>query len=178
VADRRGRAPKLQWKAIVSLGAICVALVLVGVAQSSWGAHMLRDLGLSASAQPFTELYFEAPAVVAGVTNGSVHNGRRADVAFVIHDSQHRRMTYGWTVQAGYRIMAQGAIVLASGQQATVRRSITIPCGSGASGASLTAGTSERHTRASSSSASSRVRVLVSLNFPKQSISYWVPCHA
>ncbi len=141
---------------------LAIVMLLVGLAQTPGGHHLTTALGLSAPAEPFTELYFTRPSAPAAESGSS---NARATVSFVIHNKGHVEMRYTWTISAGAsREPATGTVRLDAGQRTTVRRQVASGCRSARSAGR------QAHTKP--------VRVRVSLKSPMESIDYWQTCDA
>lgn len=167
-ADERDRAASLRncirmsRRPLISGAVVAIFLILVGLAQTSQGHLFTNALGLSAPAEPYTELYFSDPSALGGAPVGA---GARTTASFVIHNAGHAAMTYAWTITVRRsRPVATGTVRLGPGQRATVTRRVSSGCG--------------RERSVVGQTNSRRAPVSVSLRSPAQSIRYWDTCHA
>jgi len=134
-----------------------LVLALAGLAQTSAGQQVTRAVGLFATSEPYTELYFSDPSAVAADTEGAAGQVRRTTVTFTILNHGHVNTRYAWSISVGATAAATGSAQLFPGQHAYVGRTVTTGC--------------------LASSKPRRVRITVALARPAQSIGYWFSCH-
>ena len=150
--SRRGRRAFTAPGAAVTVLVIVIVLALGGLAQTSVGRDALRDVGFYPHPTPFTQLHFERPAAIVGAT-ALKRRRNAAHLRFVIRNDERRDWTYAWRAQASSSATGStGRIALTSGSQETVATTVRYRC------------------------RGSRVRIVVSLAQPAQSIYYWVRC--
>jgi hypothetical protein len=152
------RRRRMQSRTMLNALLLGTLVLLVGLAQTPAGQSVTRGIGLSSSAEPFTELYFDHPSRLAAVTEGNSQGASAHAASFVIRNEQRRAMSYYWTIQADGKPLLTGRHDLGPGQKVTIAPRLRDPCSAVAA-----AGTA-------------RVNVQVSLEHPAESISYWEPC--
>lgn len=142
--------PARRWGLVIL---IIGAAVLLSVFQTSVGHALLRKAGLSQGSAGYTSLSFLRPRSLSDQLTS-----RHANVGapFVIHNATSTTQDYHWSVvllRAGrsHRVRV-GTVRLSAGHAAVINQSVAITC-----------------TRA-------RVRIVVSLERPAQSVDAWLTC--
>jgi CelD/BcsL family acetyltransferase involved in cellulose biosynthesis len=140
-----------RWRGLIIL--IGGVVVLAGVLQTSVGHAMLRAAGLSQEQTGYTSLSFLHPqSLPEQITPAQ----RTTVTSFVIHNATGVTRRYHWSVSLVYRGRTHrvhaGSVHLAPGRGAEITQSIAITCTRG------------------------RVRIVVSLESPAESIDTWMAC--
>jgi CelD/BcsL family acetyltransferase involved in cellulose biosynthesis len=140
-----------RWRGLIIL--IGGVVVLAGVLQTSVGHRMLRAAGLSQEQTGYTSLSFLHPQSLPE----QITPAQRSTVtSFAIHNATGVARGYHWSVSLVYRGRTHrvhaGSVHLAPGRRAEITRSIAISCTRG------------------------RVRIVVSLESPAESIDTWMAC--
>ena len=147
----RNRSATQLIAAAVTAAIVVLATVL---AQTAVGKSVLRDAGLLASPQAYTELEFVEPAKLPVQITPGTH---RLRIPFRIHNVEDGARTYRWSVDMisdGHtRRLAGARQDLAKGQSRYLHPRVPLSCSGG------------------------RVRIEVRLADPVQSIGYWVKCN-
>lgn len=151
------RADGGRSRIVITVACLVLALALAGLAQTSAGQQVTRAVGLFATSEPYTELYFSYPTAVAADTEGYAGQVRRTTVSFTILNHGHVRTRYAWAISVGATVAEQGSAQLFPGQHAYVGRTVITGC--------------------LASSKPRRVHITVALVRPAQSIGYWFSCH-
>jgi hypothetical protein len=159
------RPPVSRWKVATSAVIIALVLAAVGFAQTHAGRHVTSSLGLGASSQPFTAIYFTAPGTVGSEPLQARHGIAYATVSFWIANHTHRRMSYTWSIHATRGTpVATGVNGARVGHAALVRDVIAVRC-------------SSRHVAGRRGRVPSRFRIRVAVNSnPPESIAYLETC--
>ena len=148
---------------------LLAVLAAAGLAQSDPGRRLLGSVGLAASSEPYTELYFASPSAPGAVGTHARRKsplyararGRRG-VSFVISNHEQAGMTYEWTIRSSMGTRAlHGKVWVPRGGSALVTGKLVLMCG-----------------RRENSAAARQVQVRVSLAHPSESIDYWTHCNA
>lgn len=162
-----GIDPSPQRHGHARRGAVATSLILLlvlgaaGLAQTSRGKKILRQVGISSRARPYTALSFSNPS---GLPAADEPGRGEQSVSFIIHNAGANRLRYQWLIAVGSSAPAvSGSITVAAGQSITVSRRVSLPCSTGGA-----AGRSAHRW--------TRVRLEVSLNRPAESIGYWSGC--
>jgi hypothetical protein len=135
---------------------LALAVLCVGVAQTSPGHAALRGMGLYEPPASYTELTFAAPGDLPSALSAA---GSAINVAFDIHNVSGAARTYQWSIalakngQDG-RQKASGTVTAPAQGRVTVTRSVAATCTGG------------------------RLQVLVRLASPAESVDFWVTCPA
>jgi CelD/BcsL family acetyltransferase involved in cellulose biosynthesis len=145
-SPRRGR----WWGLIILVGGV---VVLASVFQTSVGHAMLRAAGLSQEPTGYTSLSFLHP-------QSRPEQLKRAHettvTSFAIHNATSSTHDYRWSVSLVYRGRTRrvhaGSVRLAPGRRAEISQPVAITCTRG------------------------RVRIVVSLKSPAESIDAWMAC--
>ncbi|HWF56434.1 MAG TPA: hypothetical protein VG223_17475 [Solirubrobacteraceae bacterium] len=150
-----GRRAVLQlgWRGALTGAVLLLALVAVALAQTGVGQGVTGTLGLSAPAEPYTELYFADPTAVAAITEAPRHGTAVQRPAFTIRDEEGHSLTYRWSISVDGVRQRSGTQALATGQKDTIAAPVRVRC-----------------RRAGSAD------VAVALQHPSESISYLVSC--
>jgi len=135
---------------IILIGGV---VVLAGVLQTSPGHAMLRAAGLTQEQTGYTSLSFLHPqSLPEQITPAQ----RTTVTSFAIHNATGATRGYHWSVSLVYRGRTHrvhtGSVQLAPGRGAEITQSIAITCTQG------------------------RVRIVVSLESPAESIDTWMAC--
>ena len=145
--------PWRRWRGLIIL--IGGVVVLAGVLQTSAGHAMLRAAGLSPERTGYTSLSFLHPqSLPEQITpaQGTIVT------SFAIHNATSLTHGYHWSVYLVYRGRTHrvhaGSVHLAPGRRAEFTQSIAITCTRG------------------------RVRIVVSLESPAESIDTWLACRS
>ena len=142
------------WRGAIAL--VAAVALAAGIAQTSFGHEVLRKAGLFEEPASYTSLAFVDPQlnVIENLSSRQVP----VPVSFAIHNSTGVPRYYRWSVllvQSGRtRSMAAGGVHVASGREAAITRSVNISCRKG------------------------RVRVIVKLVSPAESIDAWMACYS
>ena len=143
------RAAK-RWGLVILIAG---AAVLVSVFQTGAGHALLRETGLAQGATGYTSLSFLRPQSLPGKL-GSRH--ARVGAPFVIHNGTSATRDYHWSVfllrHGRSRRVHTGTVRLPAGRATVIGQSLRIAC-----------------TR-------DRVRIVVSLQRPAESIDAWLTC--
>lgn len=141
---------------------LIAVLAAAGVAQSGPGRRALGSLGLVASAEPYTELYFASPSALGATQAARAGSGERQTVSFVIHNREQSAVRYEWTIGSSLGAGdTHGAVIVPRGGSSRVTGQLDLACSSRDSGA-----------------VAAPVQVRVSLAHPSESIDYWTRCGA
>lgn len=137
---------------IILIGGV---VVLAGVLQTSAGHAMLRAAGLSREPTGYTSLSFLHPQSLPEQLTPA--QGTTV-TSFAIHNATSVTHGYHWSVSLVYRGRTHrvhaGSVHLAPGRRAEFTQSIAITCTRG------------------------RVRIVVSLESPAESIDTWLACRS
>jgi hypothetical protein len=131
------------------------AALLLGLAQTSAGTDALGSLGLRSEAAGFTELAFKASGSLPKHVDSPTDQPR---IPFIVGNQEGSARTYAWTVEQ--RIAGGGAVELAHGTTRKLENASSI---------AITPDVTVRCT-------AQRVRVVVKLADPAQSIAFWTRC--
>ena len=138
------------WGLIILVGSV---VVLASVLQTSVGHAMLRAAGLSLEPTGYTSLSFLHPQSRLGQLTRAHES---TVTSFAIHNATSSTHDYRWSVSLVYRGRARrvhaGSVRLAPGRGAEITQSIAITCTRG------------------------RVRIVISLERPAESIDTWMAC--
>jgi hypothetical protein len=142
-----------RWRGAVVL--VAVIVLAAGMAQTSAGHAMLRATGLFEEPTRYTSLAFlhsqPLPTQLAA-------KRANVNVSFVIHNANGTPRDYQWSVLLVQgqrtRSTAIGTIHIAPGRGAAITRSVAINCARG------------------------KVRIVVSLALPAESIDAWTACRS
>lgn len=138
------------WSAFALVGLVVAS---AGVAQTSSGQGLLRDMGLSQAPPSFTELAFTRPRSLP-TRLSSEHAS--ISVSFGIHNVSGSSRTYRWsitTLPSGQNHpKAAGVVRLPAQGDATVDKSLPLSC------------------------VQKRLQIVVRLTSPAESIDFWVAC--
>ena len=150
----RATAPRWgRWRGLIIL--IGGVVVLAGVLQTSAGHAMLRAAGLSQEPTGYTSLSFLHPQSLPEQLTPA--QGTTV-TSFAIHNATSVTHGYHWSVSLVYRGRTHrvhaGSVHLAPGRRAEFTQSIAITCTRG------------------------RVRIVVSLESPAESIDTWLACRS
>jgi len=131
-------------------------IYLVALAQVSGGRTVTKLLGVSASSESFTELYFAAPATLPSLGPLIVNV---SNISFVIANEEHKKMTYDWSIGIPQtRWVHHGRTTVGAGQRETLTAPVVVNCPPPRKGKVV------------------RVRVQAWLTAPAESIGYWDAC--
>jgi hypothetical protein len=159
--------PRVGLKPMITLAIVGLALLAVGLAQTTSGQDATRKLGVAAPSQGFTEMYFAQPTAIATLGEFPNPSGRHVPVSFVLHNLSHGTRIYSWTIYVGSGDpKVTGRVTLAAGQQVTTQRRLALVCGSSSRRA-----TADRRLR------TTRIHVRFVLAKPAESLSFWELCH-
>jgi hypothetical protein len=142
------------WRWAIAL--VAAVALAAGIAQTSFGHEALRKAGLLGEPTSYTSLAFVDPrlSVIESLSATQVP----VSVSFEIHNATTAPRYYQWSVllvQSGRtHSMAAGGVHVASGRGAVITRSVNISCRRG------------------------RVRVIVKLASPAESIDAWMACYS
>jgi hypothetical protein len=141
---------------ISGLALLVGAALLVGLAQTGTGADALGSLGLHSQAEGFTELGFQASGSLPDHVGGP---GDGTSMPFIIGNHEGEQRSYAWIVEQrtgdGTRELAHGTTPqLGDARSTLVTPAVTVDCGA----------------------PGDRVRVIVRLADPAQSIAFWTRC--
>ena len=145
---------------LITVLILLVFLAAAGLAQSDPGRRLLGSVGIAASAERYTELYFASPSALGAVETARAR-GRRG-VSFVISNHEQAGRTYEWTIRSSMGTRAvHGKVWVPRGASALVTAKLVLVCG-----------------RRENSAAARQVQMRVSLANPSESIDYWTQCNA
>jgi hypothetical protein len=172
--------PRVGWKTLATTAVLCIALVAVGLAQTSAGRNFTRKLGLEARSEPYTELYFAHPAQIAGYTDNFRLSGKRISLPFVIHNDTHSTNNYSWAVYvSGGSPKLTGVASLAPGASVTAHPKVVLRCPAPSAKQATTAdGKNGKALPARRVYRRTNVHVRVVLGHPAEEISFWGSCYA
>jgi hypothetical protein len=130
------------------------AALLVGLAQTGAGADALGSLGLRSQAEGFTELGFKASGSLPRHVGGP---GDDTSMPFIVGNHEGAKRSYAWIVEQrtghGTRELAHGTTPeLGDARSTMITPAVTVDC------------------------VEPRVRVIVRLVEPAQSIAFWTRC--
>lgn len=139
-----------RWGLVILIAG---AAVLISVFQTGAGHALLRETGLAQGSAGYTSLSFLRPQSLPGKL-GPGHT--KVGAPFVIHNGTSTTRDYRWSVfllrdGRNHRVRA-GTVRLPAGRAAVISQSLRIAC-----------------TR-------DRVRIMVSLQRPVESIHAWLTC--
>jgi hypothetical protein len=139
---------------VLGVALLVGAVVLLGLAQTGPGGDALGSLGLRSPSEGYTELGFKASGSLPERVTAPTAT---PDMPFIVGNREGGDRTYRWIIQArdrhGVRQVATGTTPrLASGSSLIVTPRVRLACAEG------------------------RVRVIVRLVRPAQSIAYWTRC--
>jgi hypothetical protein len=141
-----------RWSLLALVAAV---VVCAGLAQTSPGHAVLRDVGLYEVPASYTELAFTDAGALPDTlepVKGPV------PVSFSLHNVSASPQTYQWSIALTHdgksKVKATGTVGVPAQGKATVTKSVT-PCGTGP-----------------------EVQVVVRLASPAESINFWVLCPA
>jgi hypothetical protein len=130
-----------------------IAVVCVGLAQTTQGHRLLGAAGIYEEPATYTELAFSTPGALPNTLPTLTASVR---VSFGIHNVSSDPRSYNWSIALVHsgvsEVKASGAVLTAAQGQASVTRSVVPACTGG------------------------RVQVVVRLASPGQSISFWMTC--
>ena len=139
-----------RWGLVILIAG---AAVVVSVFQTGAGHALLRETGLAQDSAGYTSLSFARPQSLPGKL-GSRHG--KVGAPFVIHNGTTATRDYRWSVfllrDGRSRRVHAGTVRLSAGRAAVISQSLRIAC-----------------TR-------DRVRIMVSLQRPAESIDAWLTC--
>jgi hypothetical protein len=139
-----------KWSVLV-LAALVVASA--GLAQTSAGHGLLRDIGLSQTPASYTELAFTDPQALP-TQLGSEHAA--INMSFGIHNVSDSSRTYRWSIElvrsGRSSLKAAGVVSTPAYGRATVDKTVTTSCAGG------------------------RLEVVADLASPAESIDLWLTC--
>ena len=145
---------------LITVLILLVFLAAAGLAQSDPGRRLLGSVGLAASAERYTELYFASPSALGAV--GTARARGRRGVSFVISNHEQAGRTYEWTIRSSMGARAlHGKVWVPRGASALVTAKLVLVCG-----------------RRENSAGARQVQMRVSLANPSESIDYWTQCNA
>lgn len=144
------RARWSRWSALVLLALVVVS---AGIAQTSTGHGLLREVGLSQASPGYTELAFTDPQALP-TQLGSEHAS--IPVSFGIHNVSDSSRTYSWsieTVRSGRSHPVAAGVVRTPAQgRAAVDRTVALSCAGG------------------------RLQIVIRLAALAEPIDFWVTC--
>ena len=147
---------------LITVLILLVFLAAAGLAQSDPGRRLLGSVGLAASAERYTELYFASPSALGAVGSTPPERAGRRGVSFVISNHEQAGRTYEWTIRSSMGTRAlHGKVWVPRGASALVTAKLVLVCG-----------------RRENSAAARQVQMRVSLANPSESIDYWTQCNA
>jgi hypothetical protein len=130
-----------------------VAVICVGLAQTSQGHVVLRDTGLYEPPATYTELTFNDPAALPSLLKKPSSNIK---VSFSIHNVSNVSRSYQWSIDLVHanesQVKASGTAQTPAQGRIVVNRSVAATCVGG------------------------RMQVVVRLNSPGESIGFWMTC--
>jgi hypothetical protein len=149
---------------VVSVVVIGAIVAVAALARTTAARDVASSIGIRTAREPYTALSFTHPDTLGygGVTyrRHVVHDR----LGFTVRNEEHRRTRYRWTISfSPHGRRYHGAVAVAAGAAATVRRRVLLPC------ARLTYGRPR-------SKPSPRVRVRVALMPSHEAIDYWQVC--
>lgn len=143
---------------------MALVVIFAGLAQTSPGHALLRDAGLYKVPTSYTELAFTNPAALPSTLQSAkgakgkvpVSTGQ-VPVSFSLHNVSGSARSYQWSIAVANggksQQKAAGTVGVPAQGKATVTKSVTAACGTGA-----------------------RLQVVVRLASPAESINFWVFC--
>jgi hypothetical protein len=139
---------------VLGVALLVGAALVLGLAQTGPGGDALGSLGLRSPSEGYTELAFEASGSLPEHVTAPTAT---PDMPFIVGNREGGDRTYRWIIQrrdrSGLRQVATGTTPrLASGSSLIVTPRVRFAC------------------------AETRVRVIVRLAEPAQSIAYWTRC--
>jgi hypothetical protein len=139
---------------VLGVALLVGAALVLGLAQTGPGGDALGSLGLRSPSEGYTELAFKASGSLPEHVTAPTAT---PDMPFIVGNREGGDRTYRWIIQrrdrSGLRQVATGTTPrLASGSSLIVTPRVRFACGEG------------------------RVRVIVRLAEPAQSIAYWTRC--
>jgi hypothetical protein len=136
-----------------AMALVAVAILGAGIGQTSLGHTILRKAGIAGEPTNYTSLAFAHPQALRTQLGSRPAN---VDVSFAVQNTGDAPRDYQWSVslvQGRYtRDVAAGSVRIASGHGATITRSAKSSCTQG------------------------KVRIVVSLAKPAESIDAWIAC--
>lgn len=176
----KASGPRVGWKTLTTAALLCIALVAVGLAQTSAGRNVTRKLGLAAPAQRYTELYFARPDQIARYTDNPQRSGERIALPFVIHNDTHSTNNYSWAVYvSGGSPKLTGVASLAPGASVTAHPKVVLRCPAPSAKQATTAnGKKGKALPAHRVYRTTDLHVRVVLGHPAEEISFWESCYA
>jgi hypothetical protein len=146
----RSRTSLGRWGAV---GCAAAVLAAIAAAQTSPGQTVLRDAGLVAHAERYTELSFRRPSRLPTTLPAGQ---RRVTLSWSLRNAEGARRDYAWTIEArdagGRQVLGRGTTSAGAGQRVTVRQQVEPRC------------------------RGPRTRVEVHLARPDESIGFWAQC--
>jgi hypothetical protein len=140
------------WPGVIAL--VAVVAVIAGIGQTRVGHVMLRKAGLFEEPTGYTSLAFARPQSLPKPLASKHANVR---ISFIIRNSGGTPRDYRWSVvlvHGEHTRRVDGGTYIAPGGAATITRSAEISCTRG------------------------RVRIVVSLARPAESIDAWTACQS
>ena len=139
-----------RWGLVILIGG---AVVLAGLFQTGVGRALLIKAGLSQGSAGYTSLSFLHPQSLPDRLRS---RNARVGASFVIHNATNATQDYHWSVvlvrDGQNRHVDAGMVRLSSGHSAVIGQSVAITC------------------------SRARVRIVVSLERPTESIDAWMRC--
>lgn len=139
-----------NWRAA---GLVAIVALVAGVSQTGPGRAVLRESGLSERPATYTSLAFLHPQSLPEQLGTKQ---ARENVSFTITNTGSTAYNYQWSVRVvqgqGSRSVAAGSVLVASGGNVSITRSVKISCPHG------------------------QVQIVVSLVRPVESIDAWMAC--
>lgn len=140
-----------RWREVAAL--LVIVAVAAGIAQTGFGHGLLRGVGLFKGSSNYTALAFLHPQRLPGQLKSKLAN---VDISFVIRNAASIPHYYHWSVllvgASRAREVGTGIVRIASGRGATITRRVRISCARG------------------------RVRIVVRIARPAESIGAWTAC--
>lgn len=148
--SKRGADKTPRWYLLLP---VAIVLACAGLAQTQPGHAALRAAGLYEEPATYAELAFSTPSALPSMLTKS---GASVKVSFGIHNVSADARSYKWSivlVRAGVsQVKVSGAALTPPQGRTTITRSVVAACADG------------------------RVRVVVRLASPAESISFWMTC--
>ncbi len=137
------------------LALVVLVMACAGLAQTSRGHALLRDMGLYEEPASYTELAFTSPDALPYRLKSAKEP---VGVSFSVRNVSGSPRSYQWSIAEVHdgksQVRATGTVAVPAQAGATVTRSVATACATG------------------------RLQVVVSLASPAQSIDFWVACPA